>query len=460
MENPKADILLFTEKFLELESKKKLFDLSENGTLYWDLVRYHVFFDIYFNLCGIKLNVKKSSISKKKFRFLKKSCDIFQFYYSFLFKKKKYLFFTASRNINQEGYTYDINSNEMIALVQEKSLIIETCPPGNEKPSYDSIFNYGLTIEYYFKNFIQSILPRKKCEKKYEISTTLKEEFNVDIDFDALINTHIENFKIDYKYYIKLFKKLNPTAIFMIQNGVQKGMFAAANSLAIPIVEIQHGLIGYYHPSYSYPKSVAKNQLNTLPKFFFSYADFWTKSLNYPVEKSISVGNSNIARKVNKLEPSYEITVLYSDGYDKHLIKIIEELISLGFIKRMCVKLHPSLFSRYSEIAQYFSSYTFIDVIKNEISVENLFSITKTVLAIQSTSVYQALYNEVPVLLYKKLDYQIHADVFDNPLLIIVESANDIKNFLDKEKKINSINKPYFQDFNPSYFLNFLNSLE
>lgn len=451
----KFDILEFSEKFLEIEEKENLFNLKHNDLYYWDIVRYHIFCDVFYSSSGIEISNKTNP--RDKISIIKKVILCLKYFY-FTLKKTDYIFFTTSRNLDENNKFYDINLNELITSTTN-SLIIETRQPvkyGNI--SSKSVHNYGLAIDLFFNKTIKRFFGKKEYCDFPKIEKLFFENFNFKIHSEIMqdaIDTHL----IHLNHYKKLFKRIKPKAVFVIQNGQQKGLFAAANQLKIPAIEMQHSLIGTYSLLYSYPNSIQPNKLETLPQYFFSYSEFWTKNINYPVVKKIAIGNTTLAKKIDKLDPVYSITILYADGYDKLLNVLINDLLSKGFHEKICIKLHPSLFNHHSDIIRLFQNYPFIDVIKNEKSVEQLFAITKTVLTIHSTVVYQSLYNGIPVLLYTVLDYRTHRDVFNNPLLFQVNDAGEIIKTIktiDKTKAKNNESEKYFKEFDYLVFQNFL----
>lgn len=455
----KGELQNFVDLFFDIEKRHNLFSVEHYGFKYWDVVRYDVFYKIYYKFFGIEISSTNSKMRKNSFTIFQKLTHVIKFYYSSVFIRRKYLFFTASRNINESGLMFDVNLNDCISILKNDSIVIETFSK-NEKSLYDCIFDYGLVIENKISITYRQLFPRRKKDR-FIVSEILKNEFKIEEDFDELIAESIRNYKVQFKHYIRLFNATQPKAIFVVQYGVQKGMFTAANKLNIPLVEVQHGLFGYYHPSYSYPGFVLKNQLNTLPRYFFTYSDFWTRTINFPVLETYPIGNSFVSGIITKAEVKYEITVLYADGYNKYLLPLIDDLLSSGYKSNMCIKLHPSLFNHHESVVEYFKPYKFIDVIKNEVSVERLLSISKSILVIQSTTVYQALNNKVFVFILKALDFEIHADVFDNQLVCLVDSAPEIIERLEKIK----INKDepgntFFEDFNEKLFLDFMKVIE
>lgn len=456
------NIVDYTSKFQEIEEKFSLFEYEdENKLKYWDIVRHDVFYCIYHCISGGTMpiifatyNSKKSSINI----LLNELKNISKFYSLTFFRKYKYLLFATSRYKNEVGINHDIASNDVIELIKNDTLIVETYRQSGSY-LYPYVFNSGLRIRK-FELSIKKRFFKTHNTNTNEIETILNREFDINIDLNDLINTLIEQYYIEYHYYNKFFKRLMPSSIFVVQNGIQKGMFAAANNLKIPLIELQHGLIGYIHPAYSYPKSITLNQLKTLPSYFMSFSTFWTKNLNYPMQRIIPIGNSSYAYRVPKYQKIYDITFIFADIYTEFLIQLIDELMLNKFDGNICIKLHPNQFYQYQEIEKHFVDFKLITIIRNENSIESLFSISKSILAIQSTCVYQAIYNDVMVLIYKKMDYQTHADVFENKLVRLVETADDVINELGKTIQKSNNSEIYFEDFKKDVFADFLSSIK
>jgi len=457
------NIVDYTNKFQEIEIKNGFFTCSDqSGLNYWDIVRYDVFQEIYQNLSNditIKLDLIDNTKKSRSRNLYRKITQIAKFFRATTFKKYKYLCFVCSRYKNSDALNFDIASNDIVSRINKDSLIFESYRQ-EEKYLHSYVYDFGLSLEIYKYSFMSQTIKLTVKEELFKVSSCLKQEFNVDIDLDKYIYNIIERYKIELEHFIKLFTRLSPQAIFVVQNGTQKGMFAAANELNIPLIELQHGLIGYIHPSYSYPRLISKGQLKTLPKYFFSFSTFWTKHLNLPVQEIIPTGNSYFAKKIDKGLPRFEITFILADIYTNELIPLVDKLISSGFKEEICIKLHSNQYYQYEGIKKHFERYKFIEIIRNEKSIETLLSISNSILAIQSTCVYQALYNNVLVLLYKKQDYQTHEDVFNNPLLKLFDSAEDIIKILNEPKINPGPSQEYFKDFDWKLVESFLISIE
>jgi len=443
------DINEYAHKFQKIEQKYSFFDYKDTyGLKYWETVRFEIFEIIFYN--STKMiegpSIKKNFLNK----ILKNLFELLNFYLKISFKKYKYICFTASRNKNNEGKNYDIISNDIFKIIKDDSLIIETFL--GKKYQYTHIFNQGLHLT----KIIASIKKKnKKQQINFKISQILQQEFKTKININSIIYKLIENYKLEYRYYSELFKRLKPEAIFIVQNGIQKGLFAAAKNLSIPCIEIQHGRIGYIHPAYSYPKFIDKNILYTLPMYFFSFSEYWTKNLYFPVKNIIPIGNSELSKKIIKKKSLYDITFIFSVIHTTELISLIDDLL-LKKEKKICIKLHPNQFFQKTEIENHYRNYDCVKIIGNEKSIESLLAVSKSILAIQSTCVYQAIQNKVNVFLYKKMDYKTLTDIFHNPFVHLVDSAEDIFKNLNNLTLENIDNTIFFEDFNKKTFLNIL----
>lgn len=110
-------------------------------------------------------------------------------------------------------------------------------------------------------NFIISLYQRFFCRKKDtirlggEIAGLLNEHFkkqdaDLGIDAASLVNT-MQAFRAEYKCWRVLLKALRP-ALIISSEKPGTGFMAAALSLGIPFVDLQHGVIDRFHPQYMY----------------------------------------------------------------------------------------------------------------------------------------------------------------------------------------------------------------
>lgn len=455
------NIIDFTAKFHKLESDNDFFETKDSkGLLYWDLARYEVFNQLYFELSGI--NLPAVEIKRKKTEVIKSILNFIKGYIIMkmkLLKPYEYVFFVASRNKDKQGRPIDIISTDPLAYIYKQSLIIDSFAVKNEKgdKSYDIVYNFDLIVEQYICRISKKI-KRENQVYNYTISDILQKAFNVKLDINSIINEAISTYEISESYYFRLLRKIQPKGLFLIQYGIQKGLFAAANKLKIPIVELQHGLIGYVHPAYSYPEQIKPGTLKTLPDAFFSFSDFWTKNINYPVNKILPLGNSFYASKMNSEHKKYDLTFIFANIYKEDLLKFVNSVLEKEYKGKICIKLHPNQLHEADLIAALYKQYDTIEIVGIENSMGEILSLSKSIVAIVSTSVYEALQNGLKVFLIKEKNYMTHLDIFDNPNVYLVDTVGDILDSVDKEFIV-SQEYTMFQRFNEGMFLQYLNSL-
>jgi hypothetical protein len=452
------NIIEFTDKFQKIEVDHKFFaEKNSKGILYWDLVRHDVFYLVYYEVCNTKL-LPVVDERKSKLVMLSTLFDNVLGYINFNIiarRKYKYICFATSRNKDSDNKDVDYISDDILRIIEADSFVIESFNK-HINSRYQSIFDFGLLMTTYKARFKKKIY--KKSPETYKIAEILKHEFNVSVDLTYDINSLIINYKISTEYYFRLFKKIRPKAVFIVQNGIQKGLFEAAYKLNIPVIELQHGLIGYVHPAYSYPTTIQPGNLKTFPTTFFSFSDFWSRNLNYPVKNIISMGNNFYARSIIPQLKEYDITFILANIYSNDLLQFLDSLLKDDYKGKICIKLHPNQFGEFDTITALFEAHDAIEVIASQRSMGEILSVSKAIFAIQSTAVYEALHYKVKVYLYKIKDYLTHQDVIANPNVYLVENAADVHKF-DGYAFIESEVYTMFEPFNENVFNDFITSL-
>lgn len=445
METKDIDISEITKKFHQFETQY----IEGKDWGLWDATRFWLYYDIQNKIIQApKGNNYITKLSHHYFRSLKSFLRLM----TEANKSVDFLIFSASRFRDENGDWYDPNIIDINRQLQSrgKVLVLDSCNKANNK-EYNSIFNSGIGLIY-------KILPSTHTSLSEKILNKLDEIFEVKVDRKIPLN-EISRFNKEKKYYLWLFKKVHPKAIFLTQNGIQKGMMAAANQLSIPLIELQHGIIYFSHLAYSYGSDVNPDKLY-LPDYFLTFSEFWKRKVNdcFPVKEIISCGNT----KASSIKPSskvYDLSFICTTSYIEPFLKILEDLRNLGYKGKVCLKLHPQQLPEYENLKSKFSEDNDTSVIYTEISMKDIIGMSKRMVAIQSTSVYEALDAGTEVLILKMLSYNTQNDVLNHPLVKLIENADDIISEVNNEIPVTISHEKYFEPYKPEKFETLLNRI-
>lgn len=419
--------------FFNFEKKHDLFNNKIGKLFFWDVIRFDIYYKLLFDSFDENNNKPKSLQSKV--HILK---SVYSFFVFILFKKCDYLFFTTSRNKDKQSKYFDQNLEDILCEFPNNSFLFESFEKEGAKLLHKNIlFNPIYVFRKVFKVFFGTY-------KFSNLIDTIKLEYNECNLNNQDVNNLISNFKIDYNYYSIVFKLKKPKIIFVTQNGIQKGLFAAAKRYNIPTVEVQHGIIDEGHLAYNYSKEIEyrEGQL-ILPTYFFSFSSFWTNDLFFPVKEIVSVGNNyfyNQTEEKNTLKVEVDGLLVASSGvFGENLKNLTLELAQRTSEVPLYFKLHPSQFCDKEYYINAFEKFNNVSVYTNEKSIGDLLQISKAILVIQSTALYEAYHVKKTGIIYKKQTYKRNRHVFDLPNIFLANNADEVivaleNRFVEQEK--------------------------
>lgn len=449
----KEEVIINPKNFFAFEKKNELFKIKYKNIFIWDIIRFDVYYKLLWKLKSITPKEQKSF---SKLSVLK---EISFFIISFFFKKYDIMFFTASRNKNSNGDFFDQNLEDII-IQYPKAVCFESYERNIEKLKNKQITVFNPII---FFRILGRFFYRKIDFT--EIVNLIETEFKTSSIENKEINKLIIQFQIDYKFYLLLFRFKKPKVIFITQNGIQKGLFAAATKLMIPVIEVQHGLIDEGHLGYNYNSNIHyKQEQIYLPTYFFSFTEFWFKDLFFPVKEILSMGNSffynSSAENIGSENNFNGLLVASSDVFGEDLKKII-----IQFSKKMnnipiYFKLHPNQFAEKQYYINQCLNYPNIKIYTDEYSIYELLAISKSVLGIQSTVLYEALHLKKIAIIYKKQTYYRHRNIFDKKNVFLINGVDDlIKAYNNTYVESIETQNLYFKKFETEFFLKFINNI-
>jgi hypothetical protein len=437
------------DDFFEMEKKYSLFDIKTKDNIYvWDIMRY----DIYYHSWNI-IFAKKNKKNKKSFQFYINAIFILiKSFLSLMTKKRENIIFTNSRNQDKNGRLFDIVSNDIITELQDNVLIVEKKKVLNK---------YKYKIEYNFVNLMKRIIPAKKLPVQTfnAINEIISENLNIhNITYKYLNNLYLQ-YQKEYIYYRTYFKWKRPKRIFFILNEIQKGLVAAAQSLQIPVFEMQHAAIDRTHAAYSYPNIITKNDNRVIiADYLLTFSDYWSNGFNIPT-KALTIGNNIFAKKLNKTDiQDNSILFISSIIHGDYLSPIAIQYAQKHPNIEIKYKLHANEFKTEWQYKELFKNQKNISVIKNETPIDILIAKSKLVVLINSTVLYEALQMSTKVAIYKTMNYDTQFNCFKLPNVYLFDTTEELHEAYISEKQETNI--VFFEQFNREVFMNFITKIK
>jgi hypothetical protein len=122
---------------------------------------------------------------------------------------------------------------------------------------------------------------------EYQLLDTIESEFmkkfSIDLGVRDIIRSMLERVVFERPFYKILLGRIKPKVIVITTSYSHIILNRVAQEMGIPVIELQHGMIGPYHVGYSYPEAV-HNKV-TFPDYLFTFGEFWSKSSSYPIDK-------------------------------------------------------------------------------------------------------------------------------------------------------------------------------
>lgn len=409
------------DELFDFEVKNKLFDIvDEDGHRPWEAIRYNVYCRVINPNVTSYVPCGGISIFKKIWRFLSMTCVFGVYLMSH--RHRRYMFLLCSRD-KHDGLFYDKICDSLFELTDKsQTFALETV-------WHSSDYKYnGLSCP----NSIISLwshFPNKRNHSSFNsINIKLKDHFP---DFNMTVNEmmgYYHDFKAQYHFYKLLFRYSGTKKVFMVQNGIQKGLLAAAQELGVEVIELQHGQISKNHPTYSYPNcdEISEEKIYH-PTKLLTFGSFWHQNRCYPGVENIVIGNNSYANNAEfpSTMGNKRLLVISNKGEGELLASHVKEIISNDNSFCFYFKLHPNQYDEVNFYKEIFESYPGVAVYSDELSINQLLAEVDAIVLVQSTTELEALRVGRKVFIFEEGAYQVMDFVFGERGVYLVKDAQD-----------------------------------
>ncbi len=269
--------------FLNFEEQNNLFKYTYKDINIWDYARYHYYKVLNCTLLNMT-NMIKTPVMPKNFEtndYIKEHCLNFD-----KLKPCDIILMGDTRRVKQsDGFFHDIYMDNIPDILTDYSYLCIEDPFWNFFPHK--------TVSHYIPAYTNNIMYTDNEILRFynmlfdEHSMSEEKEYLTSI-LEVITRIFEEHFKIDFSssksnslsfilfslftedYYKKILKITNPKIIFILfhPNPSTWSLLRCAKLLNIPVIEIQHGIIGEFEPIWHKFKNTRKQHL--LPDYIFS----------------------------------------------------------------------------------------------------------------------------------------------------------------------------------------------
>lgn len=441
------DTKKIVEKLVKIESDYNLFDYQIDNIYFWKTIRTSVF--VYIKeQTGIHNEAhpsKYNSIYHKIIQTLIDDLYIMRYNALKLRGTKEVLIFRNTRKQLIAGELEDIYTFYLKNILNQfGSQSVEEVESDSNYRDRNKSYKYALPSKYLTHIFrpVKSIVSNDNCQFIGKVEQAIEAELGVKINLVQMTKKHIEIFKIKEKYYLKLFKQLQPKKIVITCSYGKEALIAAARKCAAEIIELQHGTISKYHLGYSFPNN--KN-IPYFPDKLLLFGQYWSDSTPIPLpkDKIRNVGYRFFDLKGdNKIEDKNNKILFLSQGTvaDK-LSSLAYEFASQQDSYKVVYKLHPSEYKSWRKHANLakaskLDNFTVID--SSKVSLYELFEESEFQVGVYSTAIYEGLAFGLKTILVNTAGIENMEFLVDNNYVMRADNYCDlISNITDyKAKKI------------------------
>lgn len=396
------------EVFFSLEEKYGLNYQQIQGCYAWQLIRMHLYYDITRKTQMFGAPQQKSLSLFDKIRtftpFFKNSIMHNPLSGKY---EKDILIFDHPRKVIFNGEYCDIYSNFLVDLLKDDYSfeVLESPYLNHHLTKKQDYIKYTDRIDlgsYIYKKFNKVNFTPEERELVLSVQKELEDAFDVKLNILWMLTTHILNFQYDFKKYVELFGKRNPRMIFVVVSYENLAIVAAAKSLGIEVIELQHGTITDYHLGYSYPENTRlQGEIPYFPDKILTFGDYWINEANCPIDMKnvIPIGFSYFESQSKDFIgiKAHENQILFiSQGViGKYLSEIAYELAKTQNDFKIIYKLHPGEYEtwreNYPELVDASCLVNFEVIDNSEIPLYKLMAESGYQVGAFSTAIYEGL---------------------------------------------------------------------
>lgn len=388
------------EKLFEIEKELNLFGKRIEGVYFWKLIRLELYLLLLNRLNLIStLNNERITLFGKLVRVFKVIKNTF--YFSDKNNKVDVIVFENPRKIKgADDKYYDPYTKYFIDSLKKTDAKYELIDLGFNGLHYEKATKERKFGEHFYYDVLKRVVYKHKPidEKSKDLILLIKnkffKEFEIDINFFALINKHLKRFNIEYAKYFDLLRNKNVKKLYLVCSYGKEALIKVTYDLNIKVIELQHGTMNKYHMGYSFPNN---SKIPYFPNEMLLFGKFWYDSTPIPLKDSqisfIGYKDYNVnIEKFHKGQKKKKITFIsqwtLSEEIFSKAFQVAKDYPEYDIVFR----LHPLEASKKNIYLEKIKTLGYVNFKISDISlVSEELSDSEFVIGVYSTVMYEAL---------------------------------------------------------------------
>ncbi len=449
------DIKTLFEEFQQMEQELDLFNKVISGVRFWERIRAQIFLSIFEkHLFGTEQSSSRQMGGKIKF-YIRSLIDIRR--NPFFSRPKEVLFVGSSRRIlTPDGFWKDIYIDPIMERLHCSSICIEyDLMRKHREPALTQPLRYFDFIKVFGSILIHLGLKRGTYNKEdisllETIEASIYKRFDYRINLKRKLPKDIHRWRIFTTLYRLLLKWIRPKAVVLICSYGKEALIEAAKSLAIPTIELQHGVISPYHPGYVFPNGVIKS---TFPDYLLTFGEYWKKCAKYPIPQShiLSVGYPHLESKrslTTGTRNDHQIVFISQERSGALISKFavhLRKLLPSEF--KVVYKLHPLEADRWKSLYPWLAKSD-IEVIGTERDLYEIFKESRIQVGIFSTALFEGMAFGLSTFLIRAPGIEYFKPLIDMNVVHVVSTPEDLFRMIRDDTHTTQFDVDFF--FQPS----------
>ncbi|HWY87431.1 MAG TPA: hypothetical protein VNX28_11935 [Gemmataceae bacterium] len=290
-----------------MEEELDLFRQTIDGVYFWEHVRFYIFLEL--QRCLGLADIEPFQQKSPWLRWGKQLCASLAglvLHNPYMTTPKTVLFFGCPRRTpDKSGVWWDTTVDPFLDSLAIPSYYIERycggrhCTPARTKSvKYHDVFSL-VACGYRLATCLRGFRAGARALLLH-IQSQLQTRFHVAIDVPGITLPILKTRWSLLGMYQKLLERVRPRVVFVASvNYYERIAIEVCKNLGIPVVELQHGVIGPFDLCYVYPRQAP---LRCFPDYLFVYGPYWKNCLDFPLpaERIIPIGNPYLEARLKE----------------------------------------------------------------------------------------------------------------------------------------------------------------